>query len=315
MRVLIFGGNSRLSKRIASLSPSDWHSVSVYRAERDEADVRSLADVLFIIEHCKPNVVVNCAAYTDVDGCQRSPEHAIGVNALGAANVAMACRMKNVPLVHISTDYVFPGTNGPKAVGAPTYPVNTYGLSKLLGESAVLSLMPKGAIVMRVGWLYGVEYERSQPMVAAREGGLRVDHFPGKAYIFDNIKGTPTFVRDVAVKVRHAALNLAIRGDHWGSEVIHAAPDEHPVSWYEFLLQDFNIVPMRDGTYKGASVVTGDGRPVRTMGKTARKGTYRPTAGGLVPSEGWVTGSYRSGLDAFISEFREAFYTKTGAGT
>ena len=317
MKVLVFGGNSRLARRygrtIQPLYPGE-----VLLLPREEVDVRSVSDVLFALELYTPDVAVNCAAYTDVDGCQRSPDHAIAVNGLGAANIAMACRMREVPLVHISTDYVFPGTNGPKDVNAPTYPVNTYGLSKLLGESSVLSLMPKGAIVIRVGWLYGVEYEKSQPMVAATQGGLRVDHLPGKAYIYDNIKGTPTFVGDASTHVRRTAYELAVT--RWGGQresfIVHASPDESPVSWYEFLLQDFNVVPLRDGTYRGASVVTGDGRPVSTMAKTARNGrTYRPTEGGLIPSEGWATGSYRSGLDSFISEFRETFHTKTGAGT
>jgi dTDP-4-dehydrorhamnose reductase len=331
-KVLIFGGNSRLARRVkTTVGPTPFEPIydrssnwNLRLVPRDEADVRNLSDVLYAVEHNEPDVVVNCAAYTDVDGCQRSPDYAIAVNGLGAANIAMVCRMRSVPLVHISTDYVFPGTNGPKSVGAPTYPVNTYGLSKLLGESAVLSIMPKGAIVMRVGWLYGVEYQKSQPMVAATQGGLRVDHLPGKAYIFDNIKGTPTFVGDAAVHARRSAFELGVTV--WEGQrksfIVHASPAESPVSWYEFLLQDFNIVPMRDGTYRGASVITGDGRPVQTMGKTARNGrTYRPTEGGLIPSEGWVAGSYRSGLDAFIREFREArefretLHTKTGEGT
>lgn len=289
MKVLAFGGNSRLAKRLGVKTIWRPHLVG-----KEEADVQSFSDVLYIVEHLKPDVVVNCAAVTDVNACERSPEYALGVNALGAANVAMVCRMKDVPLVHISTDYVFSGNNGPKRVGDETYPVNAYGLSKLLGEQAVLSLMPENAVAVRVGWLYGVEYSACQPMVAATQSE---EH--SHAYVYDNIKGNPTFVGHAATAVNKALYTLEA-ATYWKSCILHVSSRNLPVSWFGLLEHDFNIVPMKDGKYRGQGVQTGD------------QHTWRPTLGGLVPSEGWELPDYRIGLDAFLKEFREAFPQKTG---
>jgi dTDP-4-dehydrorhamnose reductase len=262
---------------------------------REQADVRNLSDVMHAIETYEPDIVVNCAAVTDVNMCERAPEHALGVNALGAANIAIVCRMKGVSLAHISTDYVFSGNNGPKSAGDETYPVNAYGLSKLLGEQAVLSLMPDNAAVIRVGWLYGVEYPQSQPMVAATQSD---EH--SHAYVYDNIKGNPTFVGHAASAVNKVIYYLE-KAD-WESTILHVSSRNLPVTWFELLEHDFNIVPMKDGKYRGRQVETG------------QQHTWRPTLGGLVPSEGWELPDYRIGLDMFLKEFREAFPQKTGDG-
>ena len=297
MNVLVFGGGSRLAKRLGV--NAIWKP---WLVSRMEADVRLMPDITYFVEKHKPDVVVNCAAVTDVNACERNPEHAISVNALGAANIAMVCRMKDVPLVHISTDYVFSGNNGPKAVGDETYPVNAYGLTKLLGESAVLSIMPTEAIVLRVGWLYGVEYPQSQPMIAAIQSDPK-----SPAYIFDNIRGNPTFVGHAATMVNMAIYHAEKDGRHGlHSLLVQAGPDAMPLTWYEFLRDTFNIVQMKEGKYRGVDVQRGTG---------SWGGTWRPTNGGMVPSEGWATPDYRTGLADFIKEYLEAFPQKAGAGT
>ena len=269
-------------------------------AGRGEADVRNVGDILYAVQRYKPDVVLNCAAVTDVDQCERAPDHAISVNALGAANVAIVCRMRDVPLVHVSTDYVFSGSGGPRDHRSETYPVNSYGLSKLLGESAVMSIMPSNTIVIRVGWLYGVEYPKSQPMEAVLAGSLRTNEEVGRAYIWDNIKGTPTFIGEAAAMVGRA-VNALEGASYWKSCVIHAGPQEHPVTWYELLVEQFNILPMKDGMFKGKKVAPG-----------VHSGAWRPTEGGLVPTEGWATHGYRKGLSEFIEEFNAAYVARTG---
>ena len=293
MRVLVFGGGSRLARRLGV--KAIWKP---WLVSHDEGDVRSMSDIMFMVDDCQPDVVVNCAAVTDVDLCERAKEHALSVNALGAANVAMVCRMKDVPLVHVSTDYVFSGTNGPKGTDDVTYPVNAYGLSKLLGESAVLSIMPTNAIVVRVGWLYGVEYPKCQPMVAATQSDAQ-----SPAHVYDNIKGNPTPVSHAASGVNSAIYTME-KAIYWKSCVVHVGPKAEPTTWYEFLKDDFNILPLKEGTYKGAKVAPG-----------VRKSTWRPTEGGLIPSEGWEVASYRVGLDEFVKEFHEAFPTQRGKGS
>jgi dTDP-4-dehydrorhamnose reductase len=101
-------------------------------------------------------VVVNCAAWTDVDGAERSEAAATAVNGTGVRHLARACADSGAILLHVSTDYVFPGdARRPYPEDAPTGPVNAYGRSKLAGERAVLELLPHTGYVVRTAWLYG----------------------------------------------------------------------------------------------------------------------------------------------------------------
>ncbi|MGW0881627.1 dTDP-4-dehydrorhamnose reductase [Streptomyces sp. NPDC002671] len=101
-------------------------------------------------------VVVNCAAWTDVDGAERSEAEATAVNGTGVRHLARACADADAILLHISTDYVFPGdARRPYPEDAPTRPVNAYGRSKLAGERAVAELLPRTGYIVRTAWLYG----------------------------------------------------------------------------------------------------------------------------------------------------------------
>ncbi|MGW7409238.1 dTDP-4-dehydrorhamnose reductase [Streptomyces sp. NPDC054833] len=101
-------------------------------------------------------VVVNCAAWTDVDGAERSEAAATAVNGTGVRHLGHACTDAGAILLHISTDYVFPGdARRPYPEDAPTGPVNAYGRSKLAGERAVVELLPHAGYIVRTAWLYG----------------------------------------------------------------------------------------------------------------------------------------------------------------
>ncbi|TLQ47717.1 dTDP-4-dehydrorhamnose reductase [Streptomyces marianii] len=101
-------------------------------------------------------VVVNCAAWTDVDAAEAAEETATAVNGTGVRHLARACADTGALLLHLSTDYVFPGdAHDPYAEGAPTAPVNAYGRSKLAGEHAVAELLPDTGYTVRTAWLYG----------------------------------------------------------------------------------------------------------------------------------------------------------------
>jgi dTDP-4-dehydrorhamnose reductase len=102
------------------------------------------------------DVVINAAAWTDVDGAEAHEDLATAVNGAGVANLARACAGSGAVLVHVSTDYVFPGTaDHPYAEDAPTTPINAYGRSKLAGEHAVRALLPDRGYLVRTAWLYG----------------------------------------------------------------------------------------------------------------------------------------------------------------
>lgn len=118
-------------------------------------DLEDLGRVRGVVGGVRPGVVVHCAAYTDVDGCETDRGRAYRVNYLGSRVVAEACRGLGAFLVYVSTDYVFDGARGLYSESDVPSPVNFYGLSKLLGEASVESLCPGSSCVVRVSGLYG----------------------------------------------------------------------------------------------------------------------------------------------------------------
>ena len=166
MRILITGGNGMLGR---DLQESLKDVGEVFPLGHAECEITEPGKVRQTFSFIKPQLVINCAAYTDVDGCERSPDLAMQVNATGAGNVARAASEVGAKLYHISTDYVFDGAerwNGqePNAQtpaefqeGDATGPLSTYGKSKLEGEKLVLQNDLSGAhLVIRTSWLYGL---------------------------------------------------------------------------------------------------------------------------------------------------------------
>jgi dTDP-4-dehydrorhamnose reductase len=141
--------------------------------------------------------VVNCAAWTDVDGAETHEREATRVNGLGAQLLAAACAASGAWLVQVSTDYVFDGTaSRPYAEDAPLAPQSAYGRSKAAGEVAVRSLLPDASWVVRTAWLYG-EHGRNFVRTMAELEATRdiVD-------VVEDQRGQPTWTRDVATAIR-----------------------------------------------------------------------------------------------------------------
>lgn len=127
-------------------------AIGTLRKEADVTDLFGLIEKSHIIQ---PTHIINCAAYTDVDGAEKNPELAFAVNAMGAGNIAQAARAVGARLIHISTDYVFNGkSSAPYQEEDICDPTNTYGHSKRAGELKVLETLPSASIV-RTSWLFG----------------------------------------------------------------------------------------------------------------------------------------------------------------
>ena len=127
----------------------------VIGADVKDVDITDEESLIKFIKTQNPGIVVNCAAYTDVDGCERNPALAFKVNALGARNVAQACKSINIPLVHISTDFVFDGTKGaPYTEEDIPNPISKYAESKLEGEHEITKIFDN-YLILRTTWLYG----------------------------------------------------------------------------------------------------------------------------------------------------------------
>jgi dTDP-4-dehydrorhamnose reductase len=188
MRILITGASGQLGTALqASLRSHD-----LIPLDSVKLDITAREDVNAAAGKHRPDVIIHCAAYTDVDGCARHPEIAYRVNGLGTQNVALACQQYDIALVHISSNEVFAGArpNG-YAEWMPLDPINPYGESKAAAEFAVRNLCPRHYIV-RLAWLFspGGRNFIHTILDRARSGRpLRV--------VTDEI-GNPTYAADLA---------------------------------------------------------------------------------------------------------------------
>jgi dTDP-4-dehydrorhamnose reductase len=151
-RWLVVGARGMLGRDLEALLAAEGvEHTALGRAELDLADTAAVKAA--VAGH---DVVVNTAAWTDVDGAETQQRAADAINGTAVRGLALACADAGARLLHPSTDYVFPGdATEPIAEDAPTAPLNAYGRSKLIGERAVLELLPEHGYVVRTAWLYG----------------------------------------------------------------------------------------------------------------------------------------------------------------
>lgn len=182
------GGEGQLGRALSKA----LYAHDVTATDQNEVDVTDSDGVLAVVLATAPEVIIHCAAYTDVDGCARDPALAYRVNGLGAQNVALACREAGAAMVHVSTNEVFSGEDpAGYEEWRPLNPVNAYGRSKAAGEFHVRHLLPEHYIV-RTAWLYapgGRNFIHAILSHAREKGRLRV--------VTDEI-GNPTYVKDLA---------------------------------------------------------------------------------------------------------------------
>nr|WP_275941251.1 dTDP-4-dehydrorhamnose reductase [Planosporangium flavigriseum] len=170
------------------------------RAALDITDAEALKDAV-----AGYDVVVNSAAYTDVDGAETDEDRATLINGVAVGHLAAACATRGARLISVSTDYVLPGdATEPYAEDAPTGPVNAYGRGKLVGERAVLSTLPDTGYIVRTAWLYG---EHGRNFVATM---LRLAAERDTVDVVNDQRGQPTWTRALATQLMalgRAALN------------------------------------------------------------------------------------------------------------
>ncbi|MFE3413372.1 dTDP-4-dehydrorhamnose reductase [Streptomyces mirabilis] len=178
-------------------------------------------------------VVVNCGAWTDVDGAERAEAAATAVNGAGVRHLARACADSGALLLHISTDYVFPGdSRRPYPEDAPTGPVNAYGRSKLAGERAVAELLPSTGYIVRTAWLYGAHgpnFVATMLELASRSETLDV--------VADQ-HGQPTWSRALARQL--AALGRAALAGRAPAGIYHGTAAGH-TTWCGLARETFRL--------------------------------------------------------------------------
>jgi dTDP-4-dehydrorhamnose reductase len=194
MRMLVVGASGQLARSLALLDES-VPGLSVVVHGRPELDLENPGIVGSLVARIRPDVVVNAAAYTAVDAAEKDSARAFAVNAGGAGALATATAAARLPLVHVSTDYVFGGGHGrPCREDDPPEPRTAYGRSKLAGETAIAAANPDHAI-LRTAWLYsphGSNFVKTMLRLAAEREHISV---------VDDQSGNPTYAPDLAAAI------------------------------------------------------------------------------------------------------------------
>ncbi|HET9718527.1 MAG TPA: dTDP-4-dehydrorhamnose reductase [Solirubrobacteraceae bacterium] len=220
MRLLITGAGGMLGTDVRRAGERAGHQVTALA--RADLDIRSAAAVRAALGTHAPDVVINCAAFTDVDGAETDPE-ARRINAEAPALVAEAAAASGAWTLHISSDYVFAGDTGtPYVESDATGPLSAYGASKLDGELGVARAAPDAHTIVRSSWLFG-SAGRCFPDTMLRLAAER-----DELTVVDDQVGCPTFTGHLA----DALIDLAERGMR-PSGVLHCAAAGH-CSWFEF---------------------------------------------------------------------------------
>lgn len=275
--ILVVGAKGMLGRDLMELLGDRAMGVDI-----DEIDITSIESVFKVVSELKPRVVINCAAYTDVDGCETNIEKAMEVNGEGVAYLAMACRENGALLVQVSTDYVFDGGKGsPYQEYDAVNPLSVYGESKLAGEMNASSC-PEHLIV-RTQWLYGLHGKNFV------ETMLRLGAEKDRLTVVDDQIGSPTWTVDLA-KAIIALVDKGCRG------IYHAANRDF-CSWNSFAKAIFEE--------SGLSVAV-DPMTTEELNRPARRPLYSTLdCSALVADSGFEPQPWRQALKEYL-ELRAA---------
>jgi len=211
-RVLITGSNGMLGVDLSWELNKDYEVIGVdfvmrlpYREVTDfyKLDITDRNSTAYVIKKARPDIVVHAAAYTDVDECELNPKKAYKVNSEGTKNVALACKAADVPLIYISTDFVFDGKKKkPYKETDKANPLSIYGDSKLKGEETIRDILKK-YFILRTSWLYGKHGKNFVNTIIAKAKKEKM------LKVVDDQAGSPTYTKDLA-KAIHVLLNKVL---------------------------------------------------------------------------------------------------------
>lgn len=225
MNILVTGANGQLGsemRRLGAVSPNNYIFTDVA-----ELDITDAAAVLSMVKNNDIAVIINCAAYTNVDKAESDEATAELINSTAVKNLAVAAKETDATLFHVSTDYVF-GSEGntPRTEDMPLCPLGVYGRTKLNGELAIKESGCK-ALILRTAWLYsefGNNFLKTMLRLTAEREQLNV--------VFDQV-GTPTYAGDLAL----AIFSIIEAGVYAGNEGVYHFSNEGICSWYDFAVE------------------------------------------------------------------------------
>lgn len=224
-KIMVTGCNGQLGRAIKQVYETDTE-YEILGTDVPDLDITDLSAVRAYVRSNAPQAIINCAAATNVDGCEKDTDLAYRINAIGPRNLAIAAMESDIPLVHISTDYVFPGDGSrPYIEFDETAPKSAYGRTKLAGERFVQQFAKRWYIV-RTAWLYGEGKNFVRTMLSLAENHDTIG-------VVDDQVGNPTSALELA-----RAIKVLLPTDQYG---IYHGTCEGICSWADFTEEIFRL--------------------------------------------------------------------------
>jgi dTDP-4-dehydrorhamnose reductase len=226
---------------ICDLAQQSQSGIEVLGMDSRQLDITREKSVHASIDETRPTIVINAAAYTAVDQAEQEPAKAYAVNRDGAGYIAAACARYDIPMLHISTDYVFDGKKPtPYVETDPANPINVYGASKWEGEQAIRQTLDKH-IILRTSWVFGV-YGKNFVYSIIKLAGQREE-----LRIVNDQHGCPTSAAAIATALLTLSDEIRNRGQEsgeisWGTYHFTGTP---PITWFEFSNEIVNTTRQR----------------------------------------------------------------------
>lgn len=247
MKMLITGSDGQLGSEVVKQLEKKHDGSELIKTTINEIDITNYEMTINTIKEVNPQIIINCAAYTNVDDCESNIDHAYRVNAIGCRNIALGASVCNCSVVHMSTDYIFDGTkNDEYNEFDQANPLNIYGSSKLAGEKYLKELTHKHFII-RSSWLYGANGNNFVKTI------LRLAKENSLLSIVDDQIGCPTDVKSLAAQI--------LRIIEIGKYGTYHASCKGYCSWYEFACEiirltglDISVRPIKTKDYLLAAV-------------------------------------------------------------
>jgi dTDP-4-dehydrorhamnose reductase len=241
MRILVTGKNGQLGRSIQKIVNTDTkidnnqnHNDFIF-VGREELNLSSESNISNYFGNNKFDIIINCAAYTQVDKAEQEEELANQINHLALKQLASIASNQQAKLIHISSDYVFDGESGKPYIETDTpTPINAYGRTKLAGEKALQTVMPMNALIIRASWVYS-EYGNNFVKTMLRLGRER-----DELSVVNDQMGSPTYATDLAGVILEIIKHKKFR-DVSQTTQIYNYSNEGKISWHEFAKEIFKI--------------------------------------------------------------------------
>lgn len=253
-KILVTGSNGQVGSELKAICNEFYHFDFVF-ASKENLDIRNLEEIEDFFHQHLPDYCINCAAYTAVDKAENDEENAHMLNATAVAYLAMNCKLQQVPLIHLSTDYVYHGVQPlPFVESDETNPMSVYANTKLEGDLLALEIHPL-TMIIRTSWVYssfGNNFVKTMLRLGAERDTLNV--------VFDQI-GTPTYARDLAYAILTILTKIEKKEvEQYNLQGVFHYSNEGVTSWYDFAKTIFiekniacNVQPIESSQYPTAA--------------------------------------------------------------